>query len=162
MKVVILLGSPTDMYLDISRSKWIGEPNYFLSALLQHFSAALFSLLPPKYFIICLSPLILLPFYSWTLFYFLWNSALLPTSLFLSSVPIFCSFSFSQLCSNISQLLCFVGLCTSLQQQLRQPRISRRSNAQNCHHGHRHHHHHPHYRPHHRYRYHHLFIMMMQ
>ena len=47
MKVVILLGSPTDMYLDISRSKWIGEPNYFLSALLQHFPAALFSLLPP-------------------------------------------------------------------------------------------------------------------
>ena len=83
MKVVILLGSPTDMYLDISRSKWIGEPNYFLSALLQHFSAALFSLY------------ILLSFYSWTLFYFLWSSALLPTSRFLSSAPIFRSCSVS-------------------------------------------------------------------
>ena len=48
-----------------------------------------------EYFIICLSPLILLPFYSWTLFYFLWNSALLPTSLFLSSAPIFRSCSVS-------------------------------------------------------------------
>ena len=42
MKVVILSGSPTDMYLDISRSKWVGEPDYFLSALLQNFSAAVF------------------------------------------------------------------------------------------------------------------------
>ena len=150
MKVVILLGSPTDMYLDISRSKWIGEPNYFLSALLQHFSAALFSLLPPQIFYN-------LSFSSNIASLLLLNSVLLPLKL--SSAP---NFSFPQLCSNISQLLCFVGLCTSLQQQLRQPRISRRSNAQNCHHGHRHHHHHPHYRPHHRYRYHHLFIMMMQ